>query len=90
MKLKDGVYGYHRRYGDGAFKDAPGCTYKPKNWACGRSASALRQQQLNTLVYMQLMRRHPQSFSSTLELVSPSSQRLEHSNSSVISRPPRC
>ena len=30
MKLKDGVYGYHRRYGDGAFKDAPGCTYKPK------------------------------------------------------------
>ena len=31
MKLKDGVYGYHRRYEDGAFKCAPGCTYKPKN-----------------------------------------------------------
>ena len=29
--LKDGVCGYHRKYGDRAVKCAPGCTYPSKN-----------------------------------------------------------
>ena len=40
--LKDGVCGYHRKYGDKVVKCAPGCTYQPKTKravACDRNRS---------------------------------------------------